>query len=67
MIWNHMPYLQIVQMLKDAAADPNTSIVALTGAGNFFCSGNDLRNRCIDACCILWIMSSNSFVKKRGI
>ena len=44
MIWNHMPYLQIVQMLKDAAADPNTSIVALTGAGNFFCSGNDLTN-----------------------
>ena len=37
-------YLGLVQLLQDAAKDPNTSLVAITGAGNFFCSGNDLTN-----------------------
>lgn len=32
------------KLLKEAANDPNTSIVAVTGAGNYFCSGNDLSN-----------------------
>ncbi len=31
-------------MLKEAAEDPDISLVAITGAGNFFCSGNDLTN-----------------------
>ena len=37
-------YQGFVCLLKEAADDPNTSMVALTGAGNFFCSGNDLSN-----------------------
>lgn len=32
------------KLLKEAAVDENTTIVALTGAGNFFSSGNDLSN-----------------------
>lgn len=37
-------YISFGQLLKDAAADPNTTIVALTGSGNFLSSGNDLSN-----------------------
>jgi peroxisomal 3,2-trans-enoyl-CoA isomerase len=33
-----------LQLLKNAAEDPNTTLVAVTGAGNFFSSGNDLSN-----------------------
>lgn len=30
--------------MNEAAADENTTLVVLTGAGNFFSSGNDLSN-----------------------
>lgn len=30
--------------LEEAAADPNTVVTAITGAGDFYCSGNDLSN-----------------------
>lgn len=37
-------YQDFVQLMNEAAADENTTLVALTGAGNFFSSGNDLSN-----------------------
>ncbi|KAG7168570.1 Enoyl-CoA delta isomerase 2-like 1 [Homarus americanus] len=35
-------YTGIVQSLEEAAADPNTLIVVMTGTGDYFTSGNDL-------------------------
>ncbi|XP_057374155.1 enoyl-CoA delta isomerase 2-like [Daphnia carinata] len=35
-------YLDFAKLLKEAAEDPNTTLVAVTGAGNIFSSGNDL-------------------------
>ena len=37
-------YNSFVQLLKEAADDPNTTLVAVTGTGSYFCSGNDLSN-----------------------
>lgn len=35
-------YVGFAKLLKEAAEDPNTTLVAVTGAGNIFSSGNDL-------------------------
>ena len=37
-------YDSFVELLKEAADDPNTSIVAVTGTGAYYSSGNDLSN-----------------------
>ncbi|KAK8392901.1 hypothetical protein O3P69_013134 [Scylla paramamosain] len=37
-------YEEWILALKEAADDPNTVITAITGAGNYYCSGNDLSN-----------------------
>lgn len=37
-------YLEWVAALEEAAEDPGTTITAVTGAGSYFCSGNDLSN-----------------------
>ena len=37
-------YNSFVQLLKEAENDPNTTMVALTGTGTYFSSGNDLSN-----------------------
>jgi len=37
-------YLEWGAALKEAAADPGTVITAITGAGDYYCSGNDLSN-----------------------
>jgi peroxisomal 3,2-trans-enoyl-CoA isomerase len=37
-------YADIAAALKDAAEDENTKVTVLTGAGNYYCSGNDLSN-----------------------
>ncbi|XP_046457180.1 enoyl-CoA delta isomerase 2-like isoform X2 [Daphnia pulex] len=37
-------YLDFAQLLKDAAEDQNTTLVAVTGTGDYFSSGNDLTN-----------------------
>ncbi|XP_039251757.2 enoyl-CoA delta isomerase 2-like [Styela clava] len=37
-------YEGLIEILSDAANDDSVSIVVLTGAGKYFCSGNDLKN-----------------------
>ena len=37
-------YAEWQAALEEAAEDPHTSITAITGAGDFYCSGNDLSN-----------------------
>ena len=37
-------YNSFVQLLKEAENDPNTTMVAVTGTGSYFSSGNDLTN-----------------------
>jgi len=37
-------YAEWQAALEEAAADPNTVVTAITGAGDFYCSGNDLSN-----------------------
>ncbi|XP_045127436.1 enoyl-CoA delta isomerase 2-like isoform X1 [Portunus trituberculatus] len=37
-------YEEWILSLKEAAEDPNTVVTAITGAGNYYCSGNDLSN-----------------------
>ncbi|CAL4060830.1 unnamed protein product [Meganyctiphanes norvegica] len=37
-------YLEWIAALEEATADPGTVIVAITGAGDYYCSGNDLSN-----------------------
>ncbi|XP_038223481.1 enoyl-CoA delta isomerase 2 [Zerene cesonia] len=37
-------YVEITKLINRAATDENISIVALTGTGDFYCSGNDLNN-----------------------
>lgn len=34
----------VVASLNEATKDPDTVITAITGAGNVFCAGNDLKN-----------------------
>ncbi|KAK7084841.1 Enoyl-CoA delta isomerase 2, mitochondrial [Halocaridina rubra] len=37
-------YSEWMAALAEATADPNTVITAITGAGDFYCAGNDLTN-----------------------
>lgn len=37
-------YLEWIAALEEADACPQTAVCAITGAGDFFCSGNDLSN-----------------------
>lgn len=37
-------YEEWILALKEGAEDPNTVVTAITGAGNYYCSGNDLSN-----------------------
>lgn len=37
-------YRELIQALKEADADPKVSICCITGAGDYYCSGNDLTN-----------------------
>jgi len=37
-------YREWTSLLEEAGKDPKTSITVITGAGDFFCSGNDLAN-----------------------
>ena len=37
-------YLDIVQALKEAESNDQISMFCITGAGDYFSSGNDLRN-----------------------
>lgn len=37
-------YAEIQQALEDAGKDGAVSVTALTGAGEYYCSGNDLSN-----------------------
>lgn len=37
-------YEEWIESLKEAAEDPGTVITAITGSGDYYCSGNDLSN-----------------------
>ena len=37
-------YSEWIEALEEAAADKKTVIAVVTGAGDYFCSGNDLSN-----------------------
>lgn len=37
-------YTEVIAAMETAAADPSVNVLVLTGAGSFFCSGNDLTN-----------------------
>ncbi|XP_071520175.1 enoyl-CoA delta isomerase 2-like isoform X1 [Panulirus ornatus] len=37
-------YNEWIEALKEAAEDPSTVVTAITGSGNYYCSGNDLSN-----------------------
>ncbi len=37
-------YNELQQALKEADANPKILMVCITGAGNYYCSGNDLSN-----------------------
>ena len=37
-------YNEWIAALEEAKEDPKTVITAMTGAGNYYCSGNDLSN-----------------------
>ena len=37
-------YEEWILALKEAADDKSTVVTAITGAGDYFCSGNDLSN-----------------------
>ncbi|XP_042211878.1 enoyl-CoA delta isomerase 2-like [Homarus americanus] len=37
-------YNEWIEALKEAGEDPNTVITAITGSGDYYCSGNDLSN-----------------------
>ncbi|XP_064598799.1 enoyl-CoA delta isomerase 2-like [Liolophura sinensis] len=41
---NYEMYEQIQQALKEAEEDKSVIVASMTGAGNFYCSGNDLGN-----------------------
>ncbi len=45
-IWwkTNQMYQELTQALKEADQNPNVLILCLTGAGNYYCSGNDLNN-----------------------
>lgn len=40
--WNRKSYEQITNALNEAGSDESVSIVAITGAGDFYSSGNDM-------------------------
>lgn len=42
-MWLQM-YNEWIEALKEAAEDPSTVITTVTGAGDYYCSGNDLAN-----------------------
>jgi peroxisomal 3,2-trans-enoyl-CoA isomerase len=37
-------YNELISALKEADANPSIKICVITGAGDYFCSGNDLTN-----------------------
>lgn len=37
-------YAELIEALKEADANPKILMVCITGAGNYYCSGNDLSN-----------------------
>jgi peroxisomal 3,2-trans-enoyl-CoA isomerase len=37
-------YLEIIEALAEADSDENVMILCITGAGDYYCSGNDLSN-----------------------
>jgi enoyl-CoA hydratase/carnithine racemase len=37
-------YKELMQALREADANPKILMVVITGAGNYYCSGNDLSN-----------------------
>ena len=37
-------YRELIAALKEADANPGITMVVLTGAGPYYCSGNDLSN-----------------------
>ena len=37
-------YNELIEALKEADNNPNILMVVLTGAGDYYCSGNDLTN-----------------------
>lgn len=37
-------YNEWIASLEEARDDPDTVVTAITGAGNYYCSGNDLSN-----------------------
>lgn len=51
-------YKEVTKALNDAAENPDINVVAVTGAGNFFSSGNDL-SRLVDKDSILREISTD--------
>lgn len=37
-------YNELMEALEEAQNNPNVLMVCITGAGNYYCSGNDLTN-----------------------
>lgn len=37
-------YRELIEALKEADSDPRISMCCITGAGDYYCSGNDLTN-----------------------
>ena len=37
-------YRELIQALKEADSNPNVLMCCITGAGQYYCSGNDLSN-----------------------
>lgn len=37
-------YNELIEALTEAENDPNILMVCITGAGDYYCSGNDLTN-----------------------
>lgn len=37
-------YNELIEALKEADSNPNVLMVVITGAGDYYCSGNDLTN-----------------------
>jgi peroxisomal 3,2-trans-enoyl-CoA isomerase len=37
-------YRELIEALKEADRNPQIFMVCITGAGNYYCSGNDLSN-----------------------
>lgn len=60
---DYFMYLEAVKELDSAAANDAISIVVLTGAGDFYCSGNDFGGKNLEIDRKLVLQSVENFIK----